>query len=659
MKSSPNSPHGPERGDLLSAAEAGLRRRGMETVSEPASSKPEIVPNPPAPPIESLIPTVKISSEGPMSGEDLFPPRPEYHQETQKGRLGVLERASKAVRAVLAGAMLLGATAGATMEASAKGSTPVISATEKTKETTTKGRRWFHFDNMFQGKDKTGAESGWNLPWAIISPFQADWSGEDTVKKTATTAIPYEYARQFAQDPAADKPLRPADRDKVMRHTEDEMKRKFVEKLSTLGTEWNVLGSRSVQRHHHGESAVHQGKVTSITITGFASPEGPRSKGPSTLEIGKVDPENEQLAKRRAESMVAFTGTELDRISAQTGISVDVLKEAIKNVQGKEDQWSPAEMDELQRLASSSRGVDDAERVYNLVADYNEGRITDPNMVEALDRLVGAKRRVEITVTSEGNQKTTWLIPIPLTLFLPLLGYALRRHRRKPPEQTSPSAQAPAGQGTPPPQGPRPTRDGDIYAMVTEGMDGTAGMVPQQPPKRDASERVAQVPELVRTTQLPPPGLPEFHDSFEDIEERTYIDDLYHFIEDADTVRRGIDYHAMADRMCRDFDTFDSDEGRVLVLADEILDAWQKHDRRCRVEAGVPEGELDNGLNYKDQPRQIQFAKMHARGVLEMAKHKLELPEEVRDEMDYPEILSSHVERLIARRVARQEASGR
>lgn len=701
MATTPESAFGKQDGSdkLLSAAEAGLRRRNLQAVSEPVVA-PELagdlnsayeiaeerfVPEPivmqtketPLSAVEQ--PTATDVAVGLKSSEDLFPPRSEAYRPPQKGRFELLKsHAAQAMRTALAGVMLLGATAASTTEVSAK---PNIASVERVeKETKKTGSFLHHLHWMHWGKNKEGKE-GFNF-WALLtlSPAQWEWSSETTTETATTRSVPYEYARQFAQDSAADKPLRPADRDKVAQSVEDQMKKRFVETISSVGTPWNIGGTQDVRRYRDGEPTVHQGRVTSIKITGFASPEGPERKGPSTLQPGYVDTENIALAKKRAENMVSFTDAELTRISAQTNISVDVLKQGIQNVEGKEGDWSLEEQEELRRLSSSALGVDDAERLFNLVADYNKGKITDPNVVAALDRLVAGKRRVEITVTTEGNQKETLLVPLPLLLLLGLIPLGLRRRRGPdqgptpptvPQEQdeyphlgsrtqmrTVPVAPPELGQtgrsSTPENSVPPPNDLHSPLVIPPPFGDFPERERPWQPEVVSITRRIDLVPELVRQTALPERNAFEF----KDMEERALIDDLYVFLDDPETVRRGIDYKLMAERMYQDWNSFKTDEDRELVLANEILEAWQKHDRQCRIEADVPEGELDNGLNYKEQPNQIKWARMHARGVVSMVKDKMELPERVRSERKYIDILSPRVEGLIARRVARETANG-
>lgn len=77
------------------------------------------------------------------------------------------------------------------------------------------------------------------------------------------------------------------------------------------------------------------------------------------------------------------------------------------------------------------------------------------------------------------------------------------------------------------------------------------------------------------------------------------------FFDNQDTIRRGLNYRELCDKMLRDFDRFESDYDREQYLARELLRLWREHDIVARREAGWSEDNIEDGLDYENQPNQI------------------------------------------------------
>ncbi|MBI2639638.1 MAG: hypothetical protein HYW90_01980 [Candidatus Sungbacteria bacterium] len=514
---------------------------------------------------------------------------------------------------------------------------------ESGKETESRATKWPGWVGRMFEVDKKG-EIHFN-PWVILAPVQFVWKGEMKHANEKTFAPPYEYARQFEADAAAKRPLRPEDHKKITNYVGQQLNRRFVDTIGTLG--------EGVDRFNYGAPKENQGEITSIQITGFASPEGPRSKGPSTLAPGKVDQENLRLAKARAEAALGYTKADLAKVSEATGINIAVLEKTLQNVKAEEVQFSDAELKELAKLAAGHKGADDLEKIFNLVADYNDDseqkdpskkKIKDAKTVSRLHDIVGSKRKAEIQVTYDGKNVERHSIPIPwlpLLLLVPLM----RRRRGEPtPEPpVTPESGEPDLHDRYPFLGKRPVEKESEETKIAPEEEKTL------PPSAQNIERarlLEQIHKDVTSTRLPERGTKEF----EEMEEATYTDDLYQFFDDPESIRLGIDYRAMADDLDQKWDIFKTSDERENYLANEILNAWKKKDRLCRVEAGVSEDSLDNGLDYENQPRQIQWAKMHARSLLRVIDKRKEFSESERKRIDYLDLLSPQVKKMIQRR---------
>ncbi|MDP3947135.1 MAG: hypothetical protein Q8Q41_00390 [bacterium] len=649
---------GPEE-QLPSALEAGLKRRGIEL---PKKEEPRA---PKAQEGNELKTSIKIAHERaekiaaiketgrvPEKGAPEVTPLPERVERAPRSRMEVIKtRAFRFARvAVLAGLALLTPT----FEQPAKGSTggaKGISATVSERTTRSSGLEipGAHFTFLEKGAD---GKTRFNW-WSLLAPAQVELGREIAKATEKTFVIPYEYSRLFEKDPAAKRPLRVEDHEKVAEFTEEALKKKFVDLL--YGLDMN----KRVYELHHGQPESRAGKITSIKITGTASPEGPRSKGPQTLAAGNVDVENIKLAQKRAEAAVHLTKEEWGRISRATGVSEEVLEKAVQNIDAKEVQFSPQEHRELSLIAQSYPGSDDLEKIYNLVCDYNDGKIKDRETVSMLDALVGAKRSVEIAVTFGGGQTDRLLVPIPWLLLLPLAFPALKRRMR---QGSAATPVAPSGEQSPvtapsvaAPSGELPVRRESVSGMGNGRLPSTleAGLkrrgieLPYSAAETPQVSLLDVIPQMVKDIELPETESREY----QGMEERAYVSDLYVFFDDSDAIRRGINYRVIADEMYRNFDSLKDGGERELVLSYEILKAWKAHDRECRKEAGVSEGELEAGLNYEEQPNQIKWSKMHARALLKLIEEKRKLPVGERETKDYLDMLSPHVRKLLKRQV--------
>ena len=436
-------------------------------------------------------------------------------------------------------------------------------------------------------------ESHFN-PWGVIFPGQVELSSKTEKNERVRFELPYEYSRLFDTG----KPLSAEDHQKIADYIDQKLKEEFVDKL--YGFDIN----KNVYKANHGELGSRHPKITGVTVTGYASPEGPRSKGPSTIEPGHVDDENLKLALKRAEVGMGLTTERLKEL----GITSVELEKGAMMIGGRELQNSSQEMAELAILAEGEKGVDPAEKIYNLTIKYNNKKIDDPQVLEALDRIIGSKRKVAVTVSSEGGESSTDLYPVPNLLLLPLL--LIRRRRRDGEEEPIPDP-------TPPSSEPK----------LLTGLE---------------------IPPKFKEVNLPDPSSPEY----EEMEEQTMLDDLYRNFDDLDKRRRGLSYNDISENLYTQYEQFPDDSAREEFLAAKILLGWKDHDRMARKDAGIEGDEIDRGLDYENQDNQILWAKMHARKLFEIIKQRKAL-EASGTKQGYPILMSDEFIRLLKRREAR------
>jgi len=213
--------------------------------------------------------------------------------------------------------------------------------------------------------------------------------------------IPYEYARDFKKANPVDQKKMEADMEKKARG--------LIEKILTqvIGLSFYKDEARNIGRK--GSVMVNE-----IKIDGFASPESDRG-------INTDDPRNIALSEMRAEN-AAYV---LQRLFENKGIEVAEIKYRGRG----EMHLSQTEREKLlQDAAEIKIGSDSPEekRLLELVRRYNDGVINREEIKRNLDQIIGEKRKVAITVTT--NERNYVLI-LPLPLLLPALLPLLSRRR--------------------------------------------------------------------------------------------------------------------------------------------------------------------------------------------------------------------------------------
>lgn len=385
--------------------------------------------------------------------------------------------------------------------------------------------------------------------------------------------------------------------------------------------------SKNIHKLHHPDESpdVHDFKIQDIKINGFASPEGPQNLGEQTIMPGNIDPENLELGKIRAQSAKKSLESGLKEMGIKGKKGKEVAEALYENkISQDEMQFSQDEMRELAKIAGEqgALGIDDAEKIYNLVIDYNEGRINDAKTKDRLDEIIAGKRKVEIEMSYEGQQARKVLIPIPL-IPLALLGayMALRRRPR-----------GGSGNGA----GPfRPTPENEPLTPQPE----SAPLVKISPKEYRLKYG------LVEVARLPDRESIRYHE----MEESALINNLYLHFDRPDTKDGGLDYRKIADEFANEYDRYQNDLEREYAIADLLLDQWKEHDIKRRRAAGVAEDQLEVGMDYGRNKEQVEQALMHARLILDMIKER-KLTKD-----DYQDILGRKTQQALRDRTFRHK----
>lgn len=232
----------------------------------------------------------------------------------------------------------------------------------------------------------------------IVEPFSVAVGYRELVEETISVSVPYEYSRTFDQG-------RPADEQDAERR-DRYIRERMMEELKSgiIAFAWD---KEDLSKQRPDMVEVKDMEILGISVIGSASPEAVR-KG--SEQPGMTDPENKRLARLRAENAVRSIMAVLDEL----GISYVEDQITIESV---EKQFSEPEIDALEKLARG-KGME----IFDLLKEYNKGRIGDARQKEMLDAIVGSKRSTVVITRMKGEAPRAVVIPLPLLLLLiPLL----------------------------------------------------------------------------------------------------------------------------------------------------------------------------------------------------------------------------------------------
>ncbi len=430
---------------------------------------------------------------------------------------------------------------------------------------------------------------------------------------TEGSVVPQQYARQFEKAEALEK----ADYDKLV----DAIEQQILRDRAT------VLQQVSINNGEKNQSEVSNVRITGIRITGYSSPEAYRY-GAESVQPGSVQEVNVNLARKRAMAAVA----DMHRLGMverfqQAGIETDdqALEKAALFLEGREAQFSQEEVQKLSEISGHyPHHVDSPKATWRnigiLIELYNTGYVTNPGHRKALNDIVASKRKVEITIDYEGDVKETVQVPpqnvtenipsvppmesekreqtrpMPLELYDPKKTTEIRIEEEKTGKKKLPKVST-------------PEQDEELPVGMEEFEKSSK---PKLPKDFDPEK----IPQIVIKTKTPEKS----DEGYEWMIWQTYVKDLYPYFNNEQAIARGCDYAQMMQDVYCSYEAFNDDESRLNYLTTKFLNAWMNHDRQARRDAQMHD--LDSGLDYYNQPKQIAWAKLHAKASLEIVRQK-------------------------------------
>ncbi len=466
-----------------------------------------------------------------------------------------------------------------------------------------KNKREWNAGVSFTKEDEHGSKS---FNWAsTLFPIYLSFSNEHAVTNTSKAVLPYEYARQF--DSAEWKNASPERKTEVQSFIMDQVNQHYAE---------NIYGiMKGAYRADHPDTTAFSPK--SITITGFASPEGRQAKGAETLEPGVIDSENITLAEKRAlhgteilEGVVDSNLLNEARAHVHRNPDGDALEENVSKILSVESQLTSQDFQDLMvahEMVFGRKAVTETEAAFDLVVKYNEGEIKNAEAKAVLDRVFGEKRKVEFEIKGEGKEKETILVPITLLPFLSLGAFFLGKKRKeKELGGTAGEEVTPQKEGV--------SRNGDIEKSRL-GTRNTRGM--------EAKNMEGVEGE---------PFVSPWEEKIDEVKKRewvsVWIDDLGAHFDNPETIRKGIDYRILVQEMDGLLKT-GSEAQAVSTISEKIVEVWERSDALQRIEhdpdisyRSKSVEEVRGLLKYSESDSQKKFARMHSEALLTLIKEK-------------------------------------
>lgn len=444
---------------------------------------------------------------------------------------------------------------------------------------------------------------------SIIAPFDFTVSTVENREYTTTFTVPYEYARLFSEDPNASKETNSEDYGKLSEYVKTELQTELKNAFYGFGFSENVYNA-----NHPGELEDQSIKVEYMRVIGMTSPEGHVNKGKESIIPGNIDEDNIELGHTRASAAEKMTIEELKNL----GVNTDEIESFLHEQGSVENQCSEEEMQRLAELAQDYEGVDDIEKIFKLYQDYNQGKIQDQSVVNELDKIIGSKRCVQIEIGLQGQRRIVVAVPIPLLLLLPLAWRFFPKKRKETQDEKSK-----------PKEGPKPEPNSDKQKEQ---------VIEKEPDKGFNILNPNQVPERVIKTELP-----DNPEEYKYMESET-IEDLYIGFDNPDNIKLGIDYRGIFDYYYKHYDGFKDANDLETAIAYKILMSWKAHDIANRKSAGLSNPE--EGMDYENNEKQIQWSKMHARKLIEMIEKMKENEFKNGAEEHHPELENTGIDIL-------------
>ncbi len=495
--------------------------------------------------------------------------------------------------------------------------------------------------------------NGWFplLPVDIVAPRQ------EVKSRHIKLVIPFKYARLFAVDKEAGNSLRSRDYDYAAQYVAEELQKKIK------GALWGLGVSKQVYLLNHQNPQEVQFSITGLHATGYASPEGPKSKGYMTIENGYIDPENIALAKVRAQACLGNVALQMSNMGfSQMADTLNAHSSSWdKFTSAQESEFSNVDWTKLAKASWMYQGNSITQRVWHGIIDYNRGGVKD-HRLSVFNEIVGAKRMVVIEFDLVATRQKVAFVPLPLLLLL-LLIPGFKREKEEwwepqNPRPMSPPQPIPETEYEIPGMGERhmPLMENDSFARITLEVDKPGDVIlvediqPAQqesvkknvvvltpvlpPPHRTQEEIHASqekfflgfVPDAVWQAQLPDPS----SIAYMEMEEAVVVDDLWIYWDLYDAICGEIQYGFV----------FSSQEKQEAYYGYRILKMWEQID----------------GKDYMHDAHQALWAKMHAHVIITILSKKEKMLGKGMI-LVYKSIVSIVAQDLHKRRIERQKRS--
>lgn len=298
-------------------------------------------------------------------------------------------------------------------------------------------------------------ESSWNISTSIFKgdtpaekiyniafPVAVGLEKENSLQGAHTVIIPHEYGGG-----GFDNVETTEEGDKVTEEMAKYIEAKLSEVFSAMlrvSSFKKILGSdfidsitfKNFESSHPAEAArlldYENLRPEKIIIKGFSSPEA-LIHGPKSLLPGVSDKENADLALLRAKNPTVT--------KALQGAGIQIDEDTIIEFEGEESNFTAEELEELVELAIDNCYLETNEStvvdkgtiedlgtlmsIQEMINDYNKDLLESGDLGVALDRIVGSKRYISVTLQFETGVSDVFFTPLPITLLLLLASVSL------------------------------------------------------------------------------------------------------------------------------------------------------------------------------------------------------------------------------------------
>lgn len=456
--------------------------------------------------------------------------------------------------------------------------------------------RTYHLGGNFRfTTENENGEKESNILGGVIAPVALELDVNKKVGGNIEANIPLTFAHDFENTGLTNK----EDSLKMAKYFEEQIREVVANTLIRIGETKGVYRAN----HEGGDDLLKEAfsklKITSINITGYASPEASTAE---SVIPGNKEEKNAKLAEKRARIVQGV----VEKILGENKVDSSVLD----SINFEEVQFSDSEWDNLIGLAGSLgiKGSAPEDQILELVSRYNNGEYNDNASVKkVMDDVLGNKRGATIEIEYETNKKTQIIVPIPLLLLL-LLSKRIRR-------------------GINPFNWKRKSGESNEGTKEEDGKEEEDGVIKPKPktPREIFSEKNIDEGDVSK-------GEFNYYKLYETADKEINYKDQYlirkyflegelsMYIDDEVSLKHGLDYRNFIDYISSIRERYNTEEELKVEIARALLGMWEQYDRSIRKEVGIDINEKTT-LDYRHDEKKILWAKIAAPEILRLA-HK-------------------------------------